>query len=102
MDIRLIKPEELEYNQESFIMETPSSKVYKGQFGGFTVAIKKYLDPLTSPGYSLNSKPTKQPKNIYKVLKLHTGSNFSDTQAQILNEIIIFMDERLVEFWLDG
>ncbi|XP_037538440.1 mixed lineage kinase domain-like protein [Nematolebias whitei] len=50
VDIRLIKPEELEYNQESFIMETPSSKVYKGQFGGFTVAIKKYLDPLTSPG----------------------------------------------------
>ncbi|XP_037834252.1 mixed lineage kinase domain-like protein isoform X2 [Kryptolebias marmoratus] len=48
VDIRLIKPEELKYEQKSVIMETPSSKVYKGQFGGFTVAIKKYTDQVNT------------------------------------------------------
>ncbi|XP_047451262.1 mixed lineage kinase domain-like protein isoform X2 [Mugil cephalus] len=51
-DIRMIKPEELkyEYPKKPF-MTTPSSVVYKGEYRGFTVAIKRYTDPVdTSPG----------------------------------------------------
>ncbi|XP_029009933.1 mixed lineage kinase domain-like protein [Betta splendens] len=44
-DIRLIKPSELTYKlpKEPF-MTTPTSKVYKGEYRGFTVAIKRYTD----------------------------------------------------------
>uniref|UniRef100_A0A3Q2TWU2 Mixed lineage kinase domain like pseudokinase n=1 Tax=Fundulus heteroclitus TaxID=8078 RepID=A0A3Q2TWU2_FUNHE len=42
MEIRMIKPEELKNIEEKPIMTTPTSEVYKGEFGGFTVAIKKY------------------------------------------------------------
>uniref|UniRef100_A0A3B3TPJ6 Mixed lineage kinase domain-like protein n=1 Tax=Poecilia latipinna TaxID=48699 RepID=A0A3B3TPJ6_9TELE len=42
MDIRMIKPDELKNVEEKSFMTTPTSEVYKGEFGGFTVAIKKY------------------------------------------------------------
>ncbi|XP_034033228.1 mixed lineage kinase domain-like protein isoform X2 [Thalassophryne amazonica] len=50
--IRMIKPQELKYSypKEPF-MKTPTSEVYKGEFHGFTVAIKRYTDLInTSPG----------------------------------------------------
>ncbi|KAM4734172.1 mixed lineage kinase domain-like protein [Anableps anableps] len=50
MDIRMIKPEELKNIEEKPFMTTPTSEVYKGEFGGFTVAIKKYTG-------ALNAKP---------------------------------------------
>uniref|UniRef100_A0A3Q2NNK3 Mixed lineage kinase domain like pseudokinase n=1 Tax=Fundulus heteroclitus TaxID=8078 RepID=A0A3Q2NNK3_FUNHE len=46
MEIRMIKPEELKNIEEKPIMTTPTSEVYKGEFGGFTVAIKKYTGAL--------------------------------------------------------
>ncbi|XP_044211856.1 mixed lineage kinase domain-like protein [Thunnus albacares] len=51
-DIRLIKPEELEYGHPKVkIAETSNSEIYKGQYRGFTVAIKRYSNPVnTSPG----------------------------------------------------
>ncbi|XP_054912140.1 mixed lineage kinase domain-like protein isoform X1 [Poeciliopsis prolifica] len=48
MDIRMIKPDELKNVEEKPFMTTPTSEVYKGEFGGFTVAIKKYTG--ASPG----------------------------------------------------
>ncbi|XP_038130764.1 mixed lineage kinase domain-like protein, partial [Cyprinodon tularosa] len=42
MDIRIIKPEELKNVETEPFMTTTTSKVYKGEFGGFMVAIKKY------------------------------------------------------------
>ncbi|KAM3870206.1 mixed lineage kinase domain-like protein [Diretmus argenteus] len=50
--IREIKPEELTYDfpKEPF-MKTSNSEVYKGEYKGFTVAIKRYTDPMsTCPG----------------------------------------------------
>ncbi|KAM7003208.1 mixed lineage kinase domain-like protein [Tautogolabrus adspersus] len=49
--IRMIKPEEIKYDypKEPF-MTTSTSEVYKGEYHGFTVAIKRYTEPLnTSP-----------------------------------------------------
>ena len=52
--IRKIKPEELKYIPDvpkKPFMTTSSSEVYKGRYHGFTVAIKRYTDPLnTNPG----------------------------------------------------
>lgn len=44
--IRMINPEELKYNfpQKPF-MTTSTSEVYKGEYRGFTVAIKRFIDP---------------------------------------------------------
>ncbi|XP_071315431.1 mixed lineage kinase domain-like protein [Trachinotus anak] len=46
---RMIKQRELEYeaDKEPFMI-TSTSEVYKGTFCGFTVAIKRYKDPMTS------------------------------------------------------
>ncbi|XP_029953004.1 mixed lineage kinase domain-like protein isoform X2 [Salarias fasciatus] len=41
---RIIEPKELQYEPEPF-MKTPTSEVYKGEFNGFPVAIKRYLNP---------------------------------------------------------
>ncbi|KAK9516155.1 hypothetical protein VZT92_024108 [Zoarces viviparus] len=51
-DIRMIKPHELTYEQpKKPFMTTPTSEVYKGRYHGFTVAVKRYTDPLnTTPG----------------------------------------------------
>jgi len=54
-NIRKIKPDELKYvpdlPKEPF-MKTSTSELYKGEFGGFPVAIKKYKNPLnTDPRY---------------------------------------------------
>nr|XP_020490581.1 LOW QUALITY PROTEIN: mixed lineage kinase domain-like protein [Labrus bergylta] len=49
--IRMIKPEEIkyEYPKEPF-MKTSTSEVYRGEYHGFKVAIKRYTEPLnTSP-----------------------------------------------------
>lgn len=51
VDIRIIKPEELkyEYPKEPF-MRTPTSEVYRGEYHGFQVAIKRFIDQAnTSP-----------------------------------------------------
>ncbi|XP_021169406.1 mixed lineage kinase domain-like protein [Fundulus heteroclitus] len=58
MEIRMIKPEELKNIEEKPIMTTPTSEVYKGEFGGFTVAIKKYTG-------ALNAKPG-EVKSVFK------------------------------------
>ncbi|XP_069018883.1 mixed lineage kinase domain-like protein [Embiotoca jacksoni] len=51
-DIRMIKPQELKYKHpKTPFMTTSTSNVYKGEYRGFTVAIKRYIDPVnTSPG----------------------------------------------------
>ncbi|XP_068579906.1 mixed lineage kinase domain-like protein isoform X2 [Cebidichthys violaceus] len=46
-DIRMIKPRELNYKQPKMpFMTTSTSEVYKGEYHGFAVAIKRYIDPL--------------------------------------------------------
>lgn len=47
----MIKPEELRYEHpKKAFMKTSNSEVYKGEYRGFTVAIKRYTGPLnTSP-----------------------------------------------------
>ncbi|KAM4572630.1 mixed lineage kinase domain-like protein [Odontesthes bonariensis] len=60
VDIRKIKPDELKYVPEfpkKPFMTTPTSEVYKGEYRGFPVAIKKYTDPL-------NTKP-RQVESIF-------------------------------------
>lgn len=49
--IRMIKPDELKYEHPKVpFMKTSSSEVYRGRYHGFTVAIKRYIDPVsTSP-----------------------------------------------------
>lgn len=70
MDIRMIKPDELKNVEEKPFMTTPTSEVYKGEFGGFTVAIKKYTG-------ALNAKPG-------SVAYLKSCVNFvSDIEEQI-------------------
>uniref|UniRef100_A0A3P8T7T1 Mixed lineage kinase domain like pseudokinase n=1 Tax=Amphiprion percula TaxID=161767 RepID=A0A3P8T7T1_AMPPE len=51
VDIRMIKPDELKYGYpKTPFMTTSTSEVYKGEYRGFTVAIKRYTDPVnTSP-----------------------------------------------------
>ncbi|CAJ1055910.1 mixed lineage kinase domain-like protein isoform X2 [Xyrichtys novacula] len=46
--IRMIKPDELKYQypKEPF-MTTPTSEVYKGEYHGFKVAIKRYTEPVS-------------------------------------------------------
>ncbi|XP_026167124.1 mixed lineage kinase domain-like protein [Mastacembelus armatus] len=55
--IRMIRLDELKYDKipkEPF-MKTSTSEVYKGQYRGFPVAIKRYMDPLnTSPSQVRN------------------------------------------------
>ncbi|XP_034535101.1 mixed lineage kinase domain-like protein isoform X2 [Notolabrus celidotus] len=49
--IRLIKPDEIGYEhpKKPFLI-TPTSEVYRGEYRGFKVAIKRYTDPVsTSP-----------------------------------------------------
>ncbi|XP_040895169.1 mixed lineage kinase domain-like protein [Toxotes jaculatrix] len=49
VDIRMIKPDELKYGlPKKPFMETSTSEVYKGQYCGFTVAIKRYKNPVTT------------------------------------------------------
>ncbi|XP_008300991.1 mixed lineage kinase domain-like protein [Stegastes partitus] len=52
VDIRMIKPDELKYEHpKKPFMTTATSEVYKGEYNGFAVAIKRYMDPMnTSPG----------------------------------------------------
>ncbi|XP_044049928.1 mixed lineage kinase domain-like protein [Siniperca chuatsi] len=47
--IRMIKPHEVKYNhpKEPF-MTTSTSEVYRGEYRGFTVAIKRYIDPVNT------------------------------------------------------
>ncbi|XP_031719497.1 mixed lineage kinase domain-like protein [Anarrhichthys ocellatus] len=48
-DIRMIKPRELNYEQpKTPFMTTSTSEVYKGRYHGFTVAVKRYTDPLNT------------------------------------------------------
>lgn len=49
--IKMIKPEELKYElpKEPF-MTTSTSEVYRGEYHGFPVAIKRYTDLNTSSG----------------------------------------------------
>lgn len=49
--IKMIKPEELKYelSKEPF-MTTSTSEVYRGEYHGFPVAIKRYTDLNTSSG----------------------------------------------------
>ncbi|XP_075945819.1 mixed lineage kinase domain-like protein [Anarhichas minor] len=48
-DIRMIKPRELNYEQpKKPFMTTSTSEVYKGRYHGFTVAVKRYTDPLNT------------------------------------------------------
>ncbi|KAM6937178.1 mixed lineage kinase domain-like protein [Xenentodon cancila] len=53
-NVRKIKPEELKYIPDfprKPFMTTPTSEVYKGQYRGYTVAIKRFINPSnTSPG----------------------------------------------------
>ncbi|XP_060932731.1 mixed lineage kinase domain-like protein [Limanda limanda] len=47
VDIRMIKPAELEYEfPKKTLMRTSTSELYKGKYNGFTVAIKRYTDPV--------------------------------------------------------
>ncbi|KAI3371461.1 hypothetical protein L3Q82_023565 [Scortum barcoo] len=47
--IRMIKPDEVKYDiQKKPFMTTPTSEVYKGEYHGFTVAIKRYIDPVNT------------------------------------------------------
>lgn len=48
----MIKPQELKYEHpKKPFMKTTTSEVYKGEYHGFTVAIKRYIDPVnTNPG----------------------------------------------------
>ncbi|XP_039990002.1 mixed lineage kinase domain-like protein [Xiphias gladius] len=50
--IRMIKPDELKYDlPKKPFMATSTSEVYKGEYHGFTVVIKRYTDPVNaSPG----------------------------------------------------
>ncbi|KAM9376252.1 mixed lineage kinase domain-like protein [Pholidichthys leucotaenia] len=50
--IRMIKPEELTYDDPKRpFMTSTTSEVYRGQYRGFSVAIKRYIDPInTNPG----------------------------------------------------
>ncbi|KAM7415290.1 hypothetical protein PAMA_019899 [Pampus argenteus] len=47
--IRMIKPDELRYDHPKRpLMTTSNSEVYRGQYHGFTVAIKRYTDPVNT------------------------------------------------------
>ncbi|XP_062246678.1 mixed lineage kinase domain-like protein isoform X1 [Platichthys flesus] len=47
VDIRMIKPAELEYElPKKPLMVTSTSELYKGKYNGFTVAIKRYTEPV--------------------------------------------------------
>ncbi|XP_020787832.1 mixed lineage kinase domain-like protein [Boleophthalmus pectinirostris] len=54
--IRMIKPEELKYDfpQQPF-MVTPTSEVYKGEYNGFTVAIKRFIDQADTSFSEINN-----------------------------------------------
>ncbi|XP_026220325.1 mixed lineage kinase domain-like protein [Anabas testudineus] len=55
-DIRLIKPDELKYDYpKKPFMETTTSEVYKGEYHGFTVAIKRYREPGITPPREVKS-----------------------------------------------
>lgn len=45
-NIRMIKPEELEYEYHKVpFMKTSTSQLYRGKYHGFQVAIKRFMDP---------------------------------------------------------
>ncbi|XP_075884822.1 mixed lineage kinase domain-like protein [Nelusetta ayraudi] len=49
VDIRMIKPEELKYEHpKKPFMKTPTSEVYRGEYCGFDVAIKRFMDPVNT------------------------------------------------------
>uniref|UniRef100_A0A3Q0T1F8 Mixed lineage kinase domain like pseudokinase n=1 Tax=Amphilophus citrinellus TaxID=61819 RepID=A0A3Q0T1F8_AMPCI len=52
VDEEIRRPDELKYEHpKKPFMKTATSEVYKGEYHGFTVAIKRYIDPNnTSPG----------------------------------------------------
>ncbi|XP_068169653.1 mixed lineage kinase domain-like protein [Antennarius striatus] len=54
--IRMIKPDELkyEYPKDPF-MTTSTSEVYRGQYHGFQVAIKRYIDPMNTTAREVKS-----------------------------------------------
>ncbi|KAK2880598.1 mixed lineage kinase domain-like protein [Channa argus] len=55
-DIRMIKPDELKYDYpKKPFMTTSTSVVYKGQYRGFTVAIKRYTEPMNTSLRELKS-----------------------------------------------
>ncbi|XP_058501728.1 mixed lineage kinase domain-like protein [Solea solea] len=46
-DIRMIRPDELKYDlPKNPFMKTSTSEVYKGEYHGFAVVIKRYIDPV--------------------------------------------------------
>uniref|UniRef100_A0A3P8T7X9 Mixed lineage kinase domain like pseudokinase n=1 Tax=Amphiprion percula TaxID=161767 RepID=A0A3P8T7X9_AMPPE len=56
VDIRMIKPDELKYGYpKTPFMTTSTSEVYKGEYRGFTVAIKRYTDPVNTSPRSVRS-----------------------------------------------
>lgn len=45
----MIKPGELKYEHpKKPFMETPTSQVYRGEYFGFEVAIKRFIDPVNT------------------------------------------------------
>ena len=58
--IRMIRADELTYvyPKEPF-MTTPNSEVYRGEFLGFQVAIKRYTDPVSTSPRLVSTKPLK-------------------------------------------
>lgn len=58
VDIRMIKPGELkyEYPKEPF-MKTSTSQVYRGEYHGFKVAIKRFTDPVDTSARSAATHP---------------------------------------------
>lgn len=53
VDIRMIKPEELKYEHpKKPFMKTPTSEVYRGEYCGFDVAIKRFMDPVNTSARS--------------------------------------------------
>lgn len=55
VDIRVIKPEELEYEYpKAPFMKTSTSQVYRGKYHGFQVAIKRFMDPVNCSARSFD------------------------------------------------
>ncbi|XP_068595797.1 mixed lineage kinase domain-like protein [Brachionichthys hirsutus] len=54
--IRMIKPVELKYEYPKVaFMTTSTSEVYRGQYHGFQVAIKRYIDPMNTTAREVRS-----------------------------------------------
>ncbi|KAM3610014.1 uncharacterized protein V6R79_023878 [Siganus canaliculatus] len=63
--IRMIRPDEIQYEhpKEPF-MTTATSEVYRGQYRGFQVAIKRYIDPVDTCAREVRSVFTKEVKTM--------------------------------------